>query len=57
VGTAHPAKFPDAVEMATGRPPISPPRIAALADREEDFKVLPATVDAVSGYVTWRIDE
>jgi threonine synthase len=57
VGTAHAAKFPDAVEIATGRPPIAPPRIAALADLEEDFKVLPATVDAVNGYVTWRIDE
>lgn len=56
VATAHPSKFPDAVERATGRPPDTPDRIAALADREEHFKVLPATVDAINAYVTWRID-
>lgn len=39
--TAHAAKFPDAVERATGiRPPL-PPRLADLYDREERFTVLP----------------
>jgi threonine synthase len=56
VGTAHPAKFPDAVAAATGRPPIAPPRIAQLAENDEDFTVLPATVDAVERFVTWKID-
>ena len=35
LATAHPAKFPDAVEQATGiRPPL-PPRMADLYDRPE----------------------
>jgi threonine synthase len=35
LATAHPAKFPDAVEAATGiRPPL-PPRMADLLDRPE----------------------
>ena len=39
--TAHPAKFPDAVEKATGfRPPL-PPRLADLYEREERFEVMP----------------
>ncbi|NMJ40514.1 threonine synthase [Roseomonas sp. JC162] len=38
--TAHPAKFPDAVERATGfRPPL-PARLADLYEREERFSVL-----------------
>ncbi|TFL18761.1 threonine synthase [Jannaschia formosa] len=35
LATAHPAKFPDAVEAATGRRPGLPPRMADLFDREE----------------------
>jgi threonine synthase len=47
LATAHPAKFPDAVEQATGvRPPL-PDRWADLFDRPERFDVLPADVDAV----------
>ena len=52
--TAHPAKFPDAVEQATGfRPPL-PPRLADLYEREERYTVLPAALatieDAVRGH-------
>jgi threonine synthase len=35
LATAHPAKFPDAVEAATGLRPGLPPRMADLFDREE----------------------
>ncbi|MBY6202522.1 threonine synthase [Maritalea mobilis] len=35
LATAHPAKFPDAVEAATGIRPALPPRMADLFDREE----------------------
>lgn len=39
--TAHPAKFPDAVEKATGfRPPL-PLRMADLYEREERYEVMP----------------
>ena len=35
LASEHPAKFPDAVEAATGiRPPL-PPRMADLFDRDE----------------------
>ena len=41
LSTAHPAKFPDAVEAATGvRPPL-PPHLADLFDRAERYEVLP----------------
>ena len=49
MATAHPAKFPDAVEKATGHRPPLPPRMADLFDRTEKFTVLPndrATVEA-----------
>jgi threonine synthase len=49
MATAHPAKFPDAMERATGHRPMLPPRMADLFEREERFTVLPndlATVQA-----------
>ena len=51
LATAHPAKFRDAVERATGVRPALPARVGDLFDREERFTVLDATYDAVSGYV------
>ena len=51
LATAHPAKFPDAVEQATGiRPPL-PDRLADLFDRDEHFEVLPASVASVQAHV------
>ncbi|WP_417587019.1 threonine synthase [Pararhodobacter oceanensis] len=35
LATAHPAKFPDAVEVATGERPALPPRMADLFERDE----------------------
>jgi threonine synthase len=49
MATAHPAKFPDAMERATGHRPALPPRMADLFEREERFIILPndlATVEA-----------
>ena len=54
LATAHPAKFGDAVERATGIRPSLPSRIGDLFDREERYDTLPATFDAVSGYVAER---
>jgi threonine synthase len=49
--TAHPAKFPDAIEQAVGwRPPL-PPRMADLYDRTERFLVLPSELSAVEAGV------
>jgi threonine synthase len=51
LATAHPAKFPDAVEQATGvRPPL-PEHLADLLDRPERYDVLPADLGAVQQYV------
>ncbi len=54
LATAHPAKFRDAVERATGVRPALPGRMGDLFDREERFASLPATFDAVTAYVAER---
>ncbi|HEY3911918.1 MAG TPA: threonine synthase [Stellaceae bacterium] len=51
LGTAHPAKFPDAVQRATGIRPAPPPALAELFDRRERIAVLANNVDAVSGFI------
>jgi threonine synthase len=51
LATAHPAKFPDAVEEATGiRPPL-PERLADLLERDERYVELPAELGAVQAHV------
>jgi threonine synthase len=54
LATAHPAKFRDAVERATGVRPALPGRAGDLFAREERYTVLDATYAAVSGYVAER---
>ncbi len=54
LATAHPAKFRDAVEQATGVRPSLPSRIGSLFDREERYDTLPATKEAVADYVAER---
>ncbi len=54
LATAHSAKFRDAVERATGVRPSLPQRLSGLFDREERFDNLPATLEAVRGYVFER---
>ncbi len=51
LATAHPAKFPDAVEKAIGQPPLAPPAIAALEDLPCRFDLIKADTDAVKAYV------
>ncbi len=51
LATAHPAKFRDAVERATGVRPSLPPRVQGLFDREERYVTLPGTKEAVRDYV------
>lgn len=54
LATAHPAKFPDAVEAATDVHPNLPPRLADLYDRDERYDVLPNDFNAVRDYVQTR---
>jgi threonine synthase len=49
--TAHPAKFPDAMERATGLRPPLPPRLADLYDRPEKFTRAPADLAAIEASV------
>ena len=51
LATAHPAKFRDAVERATGvRPPL-PARLGNLFEREERYAKLPGDYDAVKAHI------
>jgi threonine synthase len=49
---AHPAKFPDAVEAATGIRPGLPPHLSDLLTRRERTAVLPSDLVAVQRYVS-----
>ncbi|MGB1502150.1 MAG: threonine synthase [Ilumatobacteraceae bacterium] len=51
LSTAHPAKFPDAVEKATGIRPELPPELGDLMQRTERISDLPADLAAVSDFV------
>lgn len=55
LATAHPAKFPDAVEQATGLRPPLPGRLGGLLDRPERYDVLPAELGAVQRHVEQAI--
>ena len=51
MATAHPAKFPDAVEAATGiRPPL-PAHLADLYERDEHYTVLPKDLAVLQDFV------
>jgi threonine synthase len=52
LATAHPAKFRDAVERATGQRPSLPTRVGDLFDREERCAELPGGYAEVADYVT-----
>jgi threonine synthase len=54
LATAHPAKFPDAVEKAIGVRPGLPQRFEHLMDAKESFTVLPNSVDAVKQLIKTR---
>ena len=49
---AHPAKFPDAVERATGTRPALPPALGDLFERRERISRLPNDLGAVTRFVS-----
>ena len=55
LATAHPAKFPDAVEAASGIRPGLPPRMADLFDRAERVTRVPNDLAALQALVRERI--
>ena len=51
LSTAHAAKFPEAVQAATGAAPALPAKAGDLFARPERFEALPADVEVVKSYV------
>ncbi|MBZ9702448.1 MULTISPECIES: threonine synthase [unclassified Mesorhizobium] len=54
LGTAHPAKFPAAVEAASGVSPALPAWLGGLMTSEEKYTVLPSDLKMVEDYVSRR---
>lgn len=57
LATAHPAKFPDAVERATGVRPALPIRVGDIFAREEACSHLPGDYEAVRDFIAERATE
>lgn len=55
LATAHPAKFPDAVEKATGVRPALPGHLADLFERDERCTTLPAALAEVQDLIRARV--
>ncbi|MGB4058548.1 MAG: threonine synthase [Alphaproteobacteria bacterium] len=51
LATAHPAKFPDAVEAAIGQRPKLPAHLSGLMEKPEFFKVLPNDLKTVQDFI------
>jgi threonine synthase len=54
LATAHPAKFPDATQAASGVRPALPSRLSGLMTAPERFKVLPNDIEAVKAFIRER---
>jgi threonine synthase len=54
LSTAHPAKFPAAVEAACGVRPALPDWLAGMMDVEEKYTVLPSDLKMVEDYISRR---
>ncbi|MBL4917694.1 threonine synthase [Szabonella alba] len=57
LATAHPAKFPDAVEAAMGVRPALPPRMADMFDRAERMTRLPNDLAKLQAHIRANIAE
>ncbi len=55
LATAHPAKFPDAVEQASGVHPSLPPHLADLMERDERINVLDNDLHALRAFIEERV--
>jgi threonine synthase len=55
LATAHPSKFPDAVENATGERPELPVWAQSILAREENYRVLPADLATVEHEIETRL--
>lgn len=55
LATAHPAKFPDAVEKAIGSRPVLPDHLSDLMEKEEFVSELPNDLKTVQDFVSGNI--
>ena len=51
LSTAHPAKFPDAMEAITGERPGLPPRLSQLLTDPERYETVANDLAAIEGFV------
>ncbi len=56
LSTAHPAKFPDAVERATGLRPALPERLKHIMEAEERLTVLPDSLEQVEAFIAGKTE-
>lgn len=56
LSTAHPAKFPDAMERITGERPGLPPRLSSLLTDPERFQVVANDIEAVKRLVKGAVE-
>lgn len=57
LATAHPAKFPEVVERATGERPDLPPRLAEVMDRPKQAIPVEPCADALAEYLVEQYGE
>jgi threonine synthase len=55
LGTAHPAKFPEAIERAIGVRPTLPHHLAGLFERKEKYSILPNEQIEIERFVRSRV--
>ncbi|MDP6175266.1 MAG: threonine synthase, partial [Rhodospirillales bacterium] len=55
LATAHPVKFPEAVEQASGMAPALPARLAGLMERLERFDTLPNDLAGLLVFISERL--
>ena len=51
VGTADPAKFPEAVKQAIGKTPSLPEKLKNIMEAEEFYKMLPNNFQQVKAFI------
>jgi threonine synthase len=54
LATAHPAKFPDAVEAAIGTRPVLPERLARVLEEKERYDTLPKDYAGLARFIAER---
>ena len=55
LSTAHPAKFPDAVAKAIGRPPVMPEALKRVMDLPERLEILPNDLTLIRQFISSRL--